>query len=75
MICSICVLSSDYNCDLLRMQDYAMNVCIENNLHCSLIQSSDDIGYEVSLLSPAGAVGPGTGDIATSPVRLSVRHI
>ena len=24
-------------------------------------------------LSPAGAVGPGTGDIATPPVRLSVR--
>ena len=26
-----------------------------------------------SLLSPAGAVGPGTGDIATPTVRLSVR--
>ena len=26
-------------------------------------------------LSPAGAVGPGTGDIATPPVRLSVRHV
>ena len=25
------------------------------------------------LFSPAGAVGPGTGDIATPPVRLSVR--
>ena len=26
-----------------------------------------------NLLSPAGAIGPGTGDIATPPVRLSVR--
>ena len=27
----------------------------------------------MEFLSPAGAVGPGTGDIATPPVRLSVR--
>ena len=29
----------------------------------------------IFILSPAGAVGPGTGDIATLPVRLSVRPV
>ena len=33
----------------------------------------ENVIRNVLLLSPAGAVGPGTGDIATPPVRLSVR--
>ena len=44
-------------------------VCVDG------LSYNDDISHYCCpvLLSPAGAVGPGTGDIATPPVRLSVR--
>ena len=40
--------------------------------HFACISTFKNFQYPKSFLSPAGAIGPGTGDIATPPVRPSV---
>ena len=43
-----------------------------SDVHQALCLQFDNTVHMRSLLSPAGAVGPGTGDIAMPPVRPSV---
>ena len=55
----------------IQADDYGEYRCVAANTLGADHQSMY-LYRKISLLSPAGAVGPGTGDIATPPVRLSV---